>query len=275
MNYTQAQTENIFEQTFAYLKVALAGHVLEVTLNRPAKRNALTPVMVNELAYALAYAHHHRKVRAVVLAAEGAIFCSGADMKAFMGHTEPHQSTIPAPAGEVLLGELFLTLHKPAIARVHGDVYAGGFLLLAGCTYVVARQGVTFGLPEVKRGLFPYQVMASLLEVMPPRQVIDWCIRGYNMPVAQAHQHGLVTHLTEADTLDSTINGLCDELTANSPMAIQKGMEAFEHLRKQPGGAAAHHKYLRQMLAQTIQTPDAQEGIKAFKEKRTPVWGEE
>ena len=272
MDYTKQQTERLFEQTFAYLKVAMEGHVMRIALNRPEKRNALTPVMVNELAYALAYAHHHSQVRAVVLAAEGSVFCAGADMKAFMGHTEPHQSTIPKPDGEVLLGELFLNLHKPAIAQVHADVYAGGFLLLAGCTYVVARQGVVFGLPEVKRGLFPYQVMASLLEVMPPRKVIDWCIRGYNMPVQQALDNGLVTHVAEADQLQATVNKLCEELTANSPMAINKGMEAFTHLRRQPGGPAAHHKYLQQMLMQTIQTPDAQEGIKAFKEKRAPVW---
>jgi enoyl-CoA hydratase/carnithine racemase len=78
------------------------------------------------------------------------------------------------------IGQIFISLHKPSIAKVEGDVYAGGFLLLCGVRFVLANRGLKFGLPEVKRGLYPFQVMAALMEVMPARKVLDWCVRGYN-----------------------------------------------------------------------------------------------
>ncbi len=270
MPYTKEQTAALRKQTFAYLKVSEAEHVLTVTLNRPARKNALNPVMVNELAYAMRYARHHPTVRAVVLRAEGDVFCAGADLRAFMGGEEETDSTIPAPAEEVLLGELFNTLHKPCIARVDGHVYAGGFLLLAGCTHVVACRGLTFGLPEVKRGLFPFQVMAALLTVLPARKVLDWCIRGYDLPVEEALIWGLVTHITEREGLDEQVNYLLNDILANSPTAIRLGLEAFDHIRQ--SNTAEQHQYLRNMLMQTLQTKDAQEGIAAFREKRAPVW---
>lgn len=270
MPYTREQTADLRSQTFAFLRVREAEHVLTITLNRPAKKNALNPVMVHELAYAMSYARHHHSVWAVLLRAEGDVFCAGADLKAFMGGSEDSASTIPAPEGAVLLGALFNSLHKPCIARVEGHVYAGGFLLLAGCTHVVACRGLTFGLPEVKRGLFPFQVMAALLEVLPPRKVLDWCIRGYNLPVEEALSWGLVTTIAERESIDEQVDRLLSDILANSPSAIQLGLEAFDHIRQ--NNTVQQHSYLRNMLMQTLQTEDAREGIAAFREKRAPVW---
>ena len=212
MNYTKAQVDTLHEQTFAYLIVEEKDHVLKVRLNRPAKKNALNPVLMQELAFALNYARHTKSVRAVVLSAEGDVFCAGADLKAFMGKTEPHNSTIPKPEKEILLGELFIQVHKPTIVLVEGSVFAGGFLILANCNYVVAESGIRLGLPEVKRGLFPFQVMASLMEVMPKRKVLDWCLRGYDLPVEKAHELGLVTHLAPQGGGEGMVQALLDDL---------------------------------------------------------------
>ena len=270
MLYTETQTATLHEETFAYLRVAQAGHVLTITLNRPEKKNALNPVMVNELAFALYYARYQTGVWLVVIQAAGDVFCAGADLKAFLGQTETHHSTIPEPAGEVLIGELFNQLNKPTIAKVEGDVYAGGFLLLAGCTFVVACNDVRLGLPEVKRGLFPFQVMAGLMEVMPPRMVLDWCIRGYDLQVERAHEFGLISQVTIREDIDREVDNLVREILANSPTAIRMGMEAYHRLRHD--GSAENHEYLRNMLMQTLQTRDAQEGLRAFREKRSPQW---
>jgi len=270
MLYTREQTSQFGEQTFAYLEVQEAQNILTITLNRPQKKNALNPVMVNELAYALAYANHQANIWSVVLAANGNVFCAGADLKAFMGAKEANDSTIPAPNGEVLIGEIFNKLHKPCIAKVEGDVYAGGFLLLCGCTHVVAVEGLKLGLPEVKRGLYPFQVMAGLLEVMPARKVIDWCVRGYNLSVEKALEYGLVTHLESRENIAQVITDLVTEIKANSPTAIRMGLEAYDHIRT--NSTEAQHTYLRNMLLKTVQTKDAQEGIQAFKEKRSPKW---
>lgn len=270
MNYTLQQIQTLHEQTFAYLLVEEKDHVLHLKLNRPAKKNALNPVLLRELAYALNYAHYTHAVRAVVVAAEGNVFCAGADLKAFMGGSEESGSTIPQPMKEILLGEIFHQVHKPTIAMVEGSVFAGGFLILANCTYVIAHQGIRLGLPEVKRGLFPYQVMASLMEVMPRRQVLDWCLRGTDLSVEKALEHGLITHLVEPGSAETTVQQLLDGLLENSPTAIRMGLEAYDTLRSTD--PSEHHKYLQSMLFRSIQTPDAREGIAAFREKRKPVW---
>jgi enoyl-CoA hydratase/carnithine racemase len=269
--YTKEQLSNALSESYAFITLSQRGHTLYLSLNRPDKKNAIHPHMVNEIAFALQYAKENPSVWTIVIKAEGDVFCSGADLKAFMGMTGEYESSIPKPAEEVLLGELLPALHKPIVARVHGDVYAGGFFFLAGSTYVVAAEDVKLGLPEVKRGLFPFQVMASLLRVMPERKVLDWCIRGYNLPVQQAAEWGLVTHCVSSDALDTTIDTLLSDIEENSPTAIRMGLEAFEYI-KQYG---ADHKYLMDMLQKTVGSKDGMEGIMAFREKRKAVWSGE
>ena len=266
--YSSELIDNALTQQFAFIKLQFEEHVLTLTLNRAAKKNALHPQMVNEIAFAMQFARTNKDVRGVMIRAEGTVFCAGADLKAMMGMIEPFESSIPEPEGDVLIGELFNKVHKPTIAVVEGDVYAGGFFFLAGSTYVVANEQVKLGLPEVKRGLYPFQVMAALLEVMPKRKVIDWCIRGYNLPVQQAAEFGLVTHVVNEETLQQTLDSLIADISANSPSAIRLGLEALDHIRP----TASEHAYLSNMLMQTIQTKDGQEGLKAFREKRPPVW---
>lgn len=266
--YTKQQTQTIKNETFAYLKVSEADHVLTITLDRANKKNALHPQMVNEIAYAFHYAHFEKNIWAVVIQAKGNIFCAGADLKAMAGFVEENNSTIPQPNGAVLIGELFNKIYKPTIAKITGDVYAGGFFFLAGSNIVIAQDNVKFGLPEVKRGLYPMQVMAALMKVMPARKVIDWCIRGYNLPVEEAEKFGLVSKMTTAENIDVEVQKVIEELKQNSPTAIRNGLEAFDHI--QP--SAAEHKYLSGMLMKTIGTKDGQEGLKAFREKRKPVW---
>jgi enoyl-CoA hydratase/carnithine racemase len=258
------------DKTFAFLEVEERDHVLTITLNRPDKKNALHPVMANEIAFAMAYASQSTNVWAVVLKAHGDVFCAGADLKAFMGGGEGTNSTVPKANGEILLGEVFRTLHRPCIAQVEGNAYAGAFLLLCGCTHVVAEEQVRFGLPEVKRGLFPFQVMASMMEVMAARKVMDWCMRGNDLSASDTADLGLVTHIAPRGGAAAAVQSLLAEILANSPSAIRNGLEAYAHLRGEE--AKKNHQYLIGMLMRTVQTKDAQEGILAFKEKRQPKW---
>ncbi len=270
MNYTKEQTADLKTQTFAYLEVEEKDHLLTITLNRPQARNAMSPTMIREYAYAMSYAHHQPHIWAVVFAANGKIWCAGADLKAMRGKEEANDSTIPMPQTPIVMAELFTKIHKPVIAKVHAPVYAGGFLLIGGCTYVVATENATFTLPEVKRGLFPFQVMASLMKIMPARQVIDFCIRAKSMSAEDAQKAGLVTHLVAADQLDAAIENLTKEIFANSPSAIRLGLKAFDEMRSI--SESEQQAYLAKVLAETIQTKDAQEGLKAFAEKRAPEW---
>lgn len=274
MLYTKEQTQNIHKQTFAYLKVREENHVLNLTLNRPKQKNALNEVITRELAYAISYAQHHNSIWAVTLGAEGNIFCAGADLKTFMGHKDTDSgSTIPEPSGEIILGDLFDNLHKPCIAKVGKPVYAGGFLLLAGCTHVVATASSTFTLSEVKRGIWPFQVMASLLKIMPERKVLDWCIMGGAWSAKAAFEAGLVTVLVQDDDLENTVEVLVETICQNSPTAIRLGLKAIQDLKGI--SSSEQHKFLHQRLMEVIQTKDAQEGIMAFREKRKANWSGE
>ncbi|TAF65884.1 MAG: enoyl-CoA hydratase [Cytophagales bacterium] len=271
MNYTQAQTENLKEQTFAYIQVKEEGHLLIIRLNRPQAKNAMSPTMMREYGYAMSYAHYAPHIWAVVFEAEGDVWCAGADLKAMRGQEEANNSTIPMPTTPIVIGNLFEHIHKPVIAKVHAPVYAGGFLLIGGCTHVIALESTIFALPEVKRGIYPFQVMESLLKIMPPRQVIDLCIRGASLTATEAHRLGLVTQIAKDEKeLYTLTEKLIQEIFANSPSAIRLGLKAFDEMRNIAD--KDRHAYLAQMLQQTIMTADAQEGLKAFAEKRQPVW---
>jgi enoyl-CoA hydratase/carnithine racemase len=115
--------------------------------------------------------------------------------------------------------------------------------------------------------------MASLLQVMPERKVLEWCIQGYNLNAQKAADWGLVTHLAERGKVADAVQELLETILANSPTAIRMGLEAYQHIRSDD--TKEQHSYLRGMLMKTVQTKDAQEGIMAFREKREPKWSNE
>lgn len=267
--YTVQQTADFQKYRLRYLIPSFDGHALTLTLNRPEKKNALHPALLNELAFALTYAHDASDVWMVVLAAAGDTFCAGMDLRALSAGNQ-EELTVPGPSGPVRLGDLMAGLHKPCLARVQGPVYAGGFLLVAGCTHVVADERATFSLPEVKRGLFPFQVMASLLDIMPARTALDLCLRARTLTAAEAKQAGLVTEVTDSVGLDAWVRSWVSELTQFSPTAMQFGLRAYQQLRSIP--QEGRQAFLLEQFQAIQQTADAQEGMAAFLEKRPPVW---
>jgi len=271
MFYTADQVATMATHQFAQLLWREDNHTLWLTMNRPEAKNALSPTLLRELAFAFRYAHYNPEVWSVVLAAAGDVWCAGMDLKALRNGELPNSSTIPPPEQDIVIAEMVRKMHKPLIAQVAAPVYAGGFLLLCPATYVVAAPEAKFGLPEVKRGLFPFQVMAALMEFAPTRQVIDWCIQGKVLGVAEAKALGLVTHLAEDEQgIYQLAQQLCEGLHQNSPSAIRMGLQALDEMRAVD--AAAKQAYLKGLFDSIQQTADAQEGMAAFIEKRPPVW---
>lgn len=274
MLYNADQTSQLPTEGFRYLLTSLDNHVLTITLNRPEKKNALNPPMLAELAFALAYAHYATAVWLVVLAASGDTFCAGMDLKSLSRSGGPGAdaeiASVPEPAGPVRLGELMADLHKPCIARVQGSVYAGGFLLVGGSTYVVAAESATFSLPEVKRGLFPFQVLDVLVDIMPARTALDLCLRARTLSATDALSVGLVTSVVPASELVNTVTQLTDELKQFSPTALKAGLQAYQQLKRLPSDE--QQSFLYEQFQQLQQTPDAKEGMAAFLEKRQPRW---
>jgi enoyl-CoA hydratase/carnithine racemase len=268
--YALEQTQRLHQQTFAYLLVEEANHVLTLTLNRPEKKNALNPTLLREIAYAITYAHHAPEIWVVVIKALGNVWCAGMDLKAMQGGVSEDTSSIPDPNSPIVIGALMAGLHKPCIAVVHAPVYAGGVLIVGGCTHVLAAEQATFSLPEVKRGLFPFQVLNTLVGLMPARQALDWCMRGRTLTAAQAATYGLVTQVEAPERLEAATAVLVAEFLQYSPTAIRLGLEAYQAMQQLP--PEERPAYLHAQFLACQQTTDAQEGIAAFTEKRPPAW---
>ncbi|MDR6803390.1 enoyl-CoA hydratase/carnithine racemase [Dyadobacter sp. BE34] len=269
--YTEEDIKAFDNVRFLHIKTAKAGHLFIITLARPEKRNAFTPTMAEEIIYALAYAHYRTEIRCVVLKAEGPVFCAGADLNAFHDPSaNAVNDLLPRIQEEARMGDAFNELLKPCIAQVEGPVLAGGFLMICGCTFVYSVPEATFSLPEVKRGIWPMQVMASLAPILPQRKILEMSITGKAYSAKDALEMGLITHLTEKEKIAEEVNALATQICNSAPLAIQSGMRSLRELMNVPQNE--QHTFLKGQLDNLLQTEDAKEGALAFKEKREPIW---
>lgn len=212
---------------YNYIKTDKKEHQFLLTLARPEKRNAFTPTMVNEVAHALETANNDPMIKVVLLKAEGPVFCAGMDLKAFQNP----DVDVANPAIEnrdISLGEVFERLTKPSIAIIEGDVIAGAFLFVLGCTYAYSRREVRFRLPELALGIFPMQVMASLLKVMPQKKVLQLCLNTDYFSSNIALQYGIVDGFLEETDVDGIIASFADVRVE----ALQEGIAALRDLEE-------------------------------------------
>jgi len=256
--------------SFKFLKVKLEESILTLTLARSEKRNAFNQTMAEEIAFALGYANLSDAVRCIVIKAEGPVFCAGADLNSFLASVEATDRQIPEPISEVNLGDAFAHLYKPSIAQVEGPVYAGGFLILTGTTLAYCVPTASFSLPEVKRGIWPMQVMASLLPVVPRRKVLEMCITGQPYGAEAALEMGLVSGVFPPGEIDEKVNKIAALITKNAPLAISRGMKTLQTLEHYSGRSP--YRFLQEELHLLLRSEDAREGIISFQEKREPVW---
>jgi methylglutaconyl-CoA hydratase len=254
---------------YNFIKTRIENAVFYLTLNRPEKRNAFTPTMISEIADALQNAQNDKNIWLVVFEAEGSVFCAGMDLKVFQNPSLDIQNE-QIPNSNLPLGEVIRNFTKPTLAIVEGPVIAGGFLIIAECTFVIAHEDATFSLPEVKRGLFPFQVMNSLSKIMSERKILELCILAKTYSTKEAETLGLVTNYFEKSTFKNNVNDLINNILSAAPLAVSTGMEVLKKLSSIPENEK--HKYLKTEIDKLRNTEDAQEGINAFVEKRKAVW---
>lgn len=254
--------------TYNFIKTKFENHVFTLTLARPEKRNAFTPTMVNEVNHAIAFANSDKNVQLVVINAEGPVFCAGMDLKIFES-PELDNKNPEIENQNISLAKAISQLNKPSIAIVEGDVMAGGFLIILECIYVFAKSDVKFSLPEVKRGIFPFQVLGSLLKIMPQNKALDLCISAKIFGTEEAKKLGIVYDFYSKENFDN----LQTTILSNAPLAISKGFEALKKLQELQENEKLG--YLLETLAELKTSKDAQEGITAFFEKRHPIWQNE
>ncbi len=235
---------------YNYIKVEKKSFQFILTLARPEKRNAFTPTMVNEIAHAFQNANDDNAVKVVVIKAEGPIFCAGMDLRTFEDPDSDIKNS-KIESRDISLGEVFYNLLKPSVAVVEGDVIGGGFLIILGCTYVYCKREVRFRLPELTLGIFPFQVMASLLKVMPEKKVLQLCLDTDYFTAGKALEYGIVDGFLEnADNPDGKISAFADVRVE----ALKAGIEAWRQLAAIP--RQDQFAYLKKVLDKsTLSTP--------------------
>lgn len=256
-------------RSFRTIKVAEEGGVCAITLNNPARKNAIGPAMVNELLYALGDAAEAEAVRSIVLTGAGDAFCAGGDFAQMTGGGGPGEEL--APRGDY--ADLLLAIvraPKPVVARVNGHALGGGLGLVAASHFAVAARGAKLGTPEINVGLFPMMIMAVLARVMPRRRLLEMMLLGERMDADQAAAAGLVGRVVEPSELDAAVKQITDALGSKSPVALRLGLEAFAAQDDLDLGSAL--PLLRERLVGCLATDDAREGLMAFLEKRAPKW---
>ena len=250
---------------FQATKLDIANNIMTITLNRPEKKNALNNVMMNELNYSLAYAKQERSIRVVVIAAEGDVFCAGADLT----RTES-ESNVPKIEGVDDISLSLRHLYKPVICKIQGSVLAGALLIITNATHAIAVKDAKFSAPEIHRGLWPFMVMAGLFRVMPKRIGLDFIMRGQPIDSKKAENWGLINKSVDKKDLDKNVNALAEELSNLAPETMQFGLEAYEKQDSKSFDEAL--PYLQKQIAKCFEGKDAKEGIAAFLEKRKPKW---
>ena len=250
---------------FQATKLDIANNIMTITLNRPEKKNALNNVMMNELNYSLAYAKQERSIRVVVIAAEGDVFCAGADLT-----RAESESNVPKIEGVDDISLSLRHLYKPVICKIQGPVLAGALLIITNATHAIAVKDAKFSAPEIHRGLWPFMVMAGLFRVMPKRIGLDFIMRGQPIDSKKAENWGLINKSVDKKDLDKNVNALAEELANLAPETMQFGLEAYEKQDSKSFDEAL--PYLQKQIAKCFEGKDAKEGIAAFLEKRNPKW---
>jgi len=248
------------------LAVEQRAGVLWLTITREERRNAMSHGVLAAMAAAMGTAQGDRSVRAIVITGSGQkAFCAGADLqsaKAFTAdYSEPH-----GHLAQVLRVAKASTV--PLIARVNGACMAGGMGLMSMCDMAVASSHAVFGLPEVKVGVFPAQVLSVLQHLIPRRKLSEMCLTGEPITAAEALTYGLVNYVDE--DVDAKLQWLLGRLLDKSPAAIRRGLYTMK--KAEAMSFEESMSFTESQIALFTLTEDAKEGQKAFQEKRKPQW---
>ena len=249
---------------FSATKINIKNKIMTITLDRPEKKNALNNVMMNEINYALAYAKQEKAIRVVIFAANGDVFCAGADLS-----RTDSDSNVPKLENSDDISLSLRHLYKPVICKIQGPVLAGALLIVANSTHAIAINEATFSAPEIHRGLWPFMVMAGLFRVMPKRAGLDFIMRGKPIDSKKAEEWGLINESVKKEEIDKKVDKLAMELASLAPETMKFGLEAYEKQDSKSFDEAL--PYLKKQIAKCFEGEDAKEGISAFLEKENQI----
>jgi enoyl-CoA hydratase len=244
--------------------------VATIALDQPDTRNALSDELLSDLLAAFAAARADGAVRCVVLASTHATtFSAGGNLGGFAADVplvHKHLATARFPELFALIGEL----GKPTVCAVNGHCLAGALGLALACDLVVAAEEATFGTPEINVGLFPFMILALIGRNIGRKKMSELLLLGERIDAREAERLGLVNKVVPRAELDAAVADWAGRLAAKSPVMMRLGKDAL--WRQQDMALEDAWDFLRAQLTIAFSTEDIQEGVRAFFEKREPVW---
>lgn len=256
------------------LHVVHEGAVATITLNRPQARNALSLEMIAALHTAIDRLSADNGVRSVVLAAAGPAFCAGHDLKELTaarldgdrGRAFFHKTMRACAA----MMQAIVNSPKPFIAAVQGTATAAGCQLVATCDLAVAATGAQFATPGVNIGLFCSTPMVALSRNVSRKHAMEMLLLGDMLSADRAREFGLVNRVVEPEVVLTVAQSMGREIASKSPLTVAIGKEAF--YQQLEHGLADAYDYAAEVMVTNMMARDAEEGIGAFIEKRSPKW---
>jgi methylglutaconyl-CoA hydratase len=256
----------------ANLQITYAGHTATVTLDRPEVRNAFNDEVIVELASAFNEFGERADVRCVVLAASGTAFCAGADlnwMKRMAGYSRDENVADAAALARML--SVIYRCPKPTIARIQGDVYAGGTGLVAACDIAVSVDTAQYCLSEVKLGLIPATISPYVIRAMGARAAHRYFLTAERFSAAEALRIGFVHDVVKADELDAKVGEIAQALVQAGPAAVKACKALVQDVAEKNISQLLIDRTV-QDIADIRASDEGREGIQAFLAKRKPSW---
>lgn len=250
------------------------GGVARLTLNRPDSRNSLSVAMMAAMQAALDDIPQDARVRVVVIAAAGPVFCAGHDLREITAHRADADGGRAFFAGAMQdcarMMQAIVALPQPVIAEVQGIATAAGCQLVATCDLAVASDHAKFCTPGVDIGLFCSTPAVALPRAIAAKPAMEMLLTGAMVEAAEAQRIGLVNRVVAPAVLTEATMALAAQIASRSAHTVQIGKAAFHRQRGLPLDAAYAHA--ASVMTDNLMAEDAAEGIGAFLGKRTPVW---
>ncbi|MFT3801649.1 MAG: enoyl-CoA hydratase-related protein [Burkholderiaceae bacterium] len=249
------------------LSIARDGAIVTITMNRVARRNPLSLSHIDELIDAFEQVEHG-DAHGIILAANGPAFCSGHDFSDMIGADLPAMRRLLRRCTQLM--ETIQRVPQVVIARVQGPAIAAGTQLVATCDLAVAAETATFATPGGQKGWFCHTPVVAVSRCLSRKHALEMALSGDRIDARTAVEWGLINRAVPADQLDAQTRALAERVTRGSRMSKGLGKQGFyAHIDMDLPKAYA---YAIEMMASASQTQDAQESMRSFVEKRTPVF---
>lgn len=254
----------------APLLTSASDGIARLVFNRPRQYNALSSDLMGALQEALDAIAADKSVRVVIIEGAGRGFCAGHDLKELRAHggDKAFFQSIFKQCSRLMT--TITTLPQPVIAKVHGIATAAGCQLVATCDLAVADRAAQFGTPGVNIGLFCSTPMVALSRAVPRKQAMELLLTGEMIDAEEARRIGLINRAVASEALEAETLELARKILSKSPLTLKIGKEAF--YRQIEYGLVEAYAYASQVMTTNMLARDAEEGIDAFIEKRSPKW---